>query len=219
VQNGRDRSEVFKFLNAFAFGMGPTVIGLDFAFSMPEWFLREKKLGSARELWELASREGEQWLAESPPPFWGRKGTHPPEPPLRWRANEIAIPATAGISPKSVFQIAGAGAVGTGTIRGLWLLANLSPAFSIWPFNPPGERLVVEIYPRLLTGPVKKSDQAHRVAYLDSDRWKMTDSLRTLAASSEDAFDAAISALVMAEHEDLFANLVQAQDPITLLEG
>jgi len=220
LENGRDREEVGKFLEGWALQADRTVVGLDFAFSMPEWFLRHKNLGSATELWELAASEGEKWLAESPPPFWGRKGTHPPETHLRWRADEIAIPATAGISPKSVFQIAGAGAVGTGTVRGLPLLAILGRAgFSIWPFDPPSSRTVIEIYPRLLTGPVKKSDQSHRVAFLDSDRWKMSEAFRTLAASTEDAFDAAVSAFVMAENEHRLAELGQTADPTTRLEG
>jgi Protein of unknown function (DUF429) len=220
LEEGRDRDELAAFLATLARKDEQTVIGLDFAFSMPEWFLRQNNLGSAHELWDLAAREGERWLAESPPPFWGRKDTHPPDRALRWRVAETTIPATSGISPKSVFQIAGAGAVGTGTIRGLPLLAMLSRSeFSIWPFDPSSRARVVEIYPRLLTGPVTKSDQAHRTAYLESDRWKTSQSLRTLAASTEDAFDAAVSAFVMAEHEHLLSDLVQAVDPVTRLEG
>lgn len=221
LEDGRDREELAAFLATLARVDEQTVIGLDFAFSMPEWFLRQNNLGSAHELWDLAAREGERWLAESPPPFWGRKGTHPPEPALRSRVSERSIPATAGNSPKSVFQIAGGGAVGTGTIRGLPLLAMLSRAgFSIWPFDPPGWPRVVEIYPRLLTGPVRKSDQGHRDAYMASDRWTTTSqSLRTLAASTEDAFDAAVSAFIMAEHAQLLTELGEAKDESTRLEG
>jgi hypothetical protein len=59
---------------------------------------------------------------------------------------------TEGESPfaaKSVFQIGGAGAVGTGSVRGMPLLAALSAdGFSVWPFEDASERMVIEIYPR-----------------------------------------------------------------------
>jgi len=53
----------------------------------------------------------------------------------------------------------------------------------------------VEIFPRLLTGPVRKNNQDEREPYLADVQ--MAPEFRRLAATSEDAFDAAVSALVM----------------------
>jgi hypothetical protein len=56
---------------------------------------------------------------------------------------------------------------------------------------------VVEIYPRLLTGPVIKSRREARLTYLERFP-DLSPDHRATAASCEDAFDAAVSALVMA---------------------
>ncbi|HMC04937.1 MAG TPA: hypothetical protein VKJ83_05640, partial [Actinomycetota bacterium] len=126
-----------------------------------------------------------------------------------FRRTELEIPPVGpgAIRPKSVFQIGGAGAVGTGSIRGMALLARLRrEGFSIWPFDRAGWPRVVEIYPRLLTGPVDKSVQSARTDYLTRLGWPADPALRERAASTEDAFDAAVSALGMDEHqEDLAA--------------
>jgi len=83
---------------------------------------------------------------------------------------------------------------------------------SIWPFDPPGWPRVVEIYPRLLTGPVVKSNAAARRAYLER-RYP------GLECSTEDAFDAAVSALTMARHADDLATLPCEPDPELRREG
>lgn len=177
----------------------------------------------ARELWALVDRAAEGWLATCEPPFWGRPGKRRPpvaaaRDPLRRADREV--PGTAGIHPKSVFQIGGAGAVGTGSLRGMPVLHRLHTAqFSIWPFDPHGWPRVVEIYPRLLTGQVKKSNAADRAAYLERYYPTLGDELRGRAASSEDAFDAAVSALVMAQHLDDLNALPSTTDRQLLLEG
>ena len=91
--------------------------------------------------------------------------------------------------------------------------------FSIWPFDPPGWPRVVEIYPRLLTGPVNKSSPTHRAEYLDSRYPDVVGDPRMRAAASEDAFDAAVSALVMARATDDLANLPPPSDRRAALEG
>jgi len=109
--------------------------------------------------------------------------------------------------------------VGTGSIRGMAALSRLSEAgFSIWPFDVPTFPLVIEIYPRLLTGRVNKSSADSRRAYLD--RWPdIPDRYRDAAATSEDAFDAVVSAMVMAGSISELGNLQQSSDPAELLEG
>jgi hypothetical protein len=87
--------------------------------------------------------------------------------------------------------------------------------FRIWPFDAPGLPLVVEIFPRLLTGAVTKSSQRERARYLAA--LAMPSALRRLAVSSEDAFDAAVSGLVMAASVDEL--LALRHEPDYALEG
>ena len=147
LENGRDRDAVADHLIAHAKDHPRAVIGLDFVFALPAWFMRERGWMSAHELWAAADRDANRWLAAAKSPFWGKPGTKKPALPQHFRQTELDVPGTAGISPKSVFQIGGAGAVGTGSLRGMRLLHRLHRAgFSIWPFDPPGWPRVLEIY-------------------------------------------------------------------------
>jgi len=209
VRGGLDRDAVVDHLTALAadarHGGPPVVAGLDFSFGLPAWFAREHGCTGAPAVWELVAREGERWLRECPPPFWGRRGTRrpPPDPdrPL-WRVTELA----STYRPLSTFQVGGAGAVGTGSLRGMGHLTRLRAAgVAVWPVDAAGPATVVEIYPRELTGPVVKSDAAARRAHARADH-RVPPALLDAATATEDAFDAAFSALAMAEHaEDLGA--------------
>lgn len=205
LECGRTRGGIAEFLIAEARRTLSLVVGLDFAFSLPQWFLMEHGMPDGPALWELVAEQGEAWLAACEPPFWGRPGFGRPSMPdeLRWTDREA--PAVGAIRPKSVFQIGGAGAVGTGSLRGMPFLKQLRDAgFHVWPFDAPGWPLVVEIYPRLLTGVVNKGNAAARASYLAARFPNLPAPLAELAQKSEDAFDAAVSALVMdAAHEEL----------------
>ncbi len=200
----------------------PVVIGFDFAFSLPAPFLTQKQFGTVRDLWRAVANHGEEWLQGCNPPFWGRPGRKCPSPQGQggFRKTDRTISVN-GIAPKSPFQIGGAGAVGTGSIRGMPILDALHEAgFSIWPFDPPGLPMVVEIYPRLLTGEVTKSSPAERARYLRRDEFsQLQTGLIETAKTSEDAFDALISALKMREHAQSFAQLHQTLDADERLEG
>jgi hypothetical protein len=219
LEKGRDREAIAEHLLASLGRREKAVVGLDFAFSLPASFLLTSGLSSARDLWALTDKH-EAWLASCQPPFWGKRGTRAPDIAERFRRTEHEAPTQAGIRAKSVFQIAGAGAVGTGSLRGMRLLHRFSTAgFSIWPFDPPGWPLVLEIYPRLLTGAIKKSHAPSRIGYLRDRFPELPDDLRERASSSEDAFDAAVSAMVMASHIDDLATLPAVTDRQLLLEG
>lgn len=219
LESGRDRRKVVTHLIEDANADPDVVIGLDFAFSFPSWFAAERRARSVEDVWDLAAEQGEEWLRDCPPPFWGRPGKRKPDLTAHFRVTDEAARAR-GSFPKSVFQIGGAGAVGTGSIRGMSHLATLRAAgFSIWPFHQVKSSLVIEIYPRLLTGPVNKSDPSARKALLTSRFPEIDDMLAGKAASSDDAFDAAISAVVMARHMDELSALTASQDPTELLEG
>lgn len=219
LESGRNREALTEHLIAEARENPELVIGLDFAFSLPAWYLAELGLRSAPELWDLVAREGERWLQECSLPFWGRPGRKRPDLEEHLRRTEREAPATGGIRPKSVFQIGGAGAVGTGSLRGMPTLKRLREAgLAIWPFDSSRYPLVIEIYPRLLTGPVDKGNQASREGHLAQYANRLG-SLATIAASSEDAFDAVISALVMDDSGAEFAKLSRPTDQDLIREG
>ena len=137
-----------------------------------------------------------------------------------FRATEARASGIVGSQPKSVFQIGGGGAVGTGSIRGMPHLLTLHEAgFSVFPFDAPALPLILEIYPRILTGPVVKTDRDHRLAYLKDGFPEMTAEQLAAAASGDDALDAAISAVMMARNLEGILGLERSEDPVERMEG
>jgi hypothetical protein len=137
-----------------------------------------------------------------------------------------------GITPKSPFQIGGSGSVGTGSLRAVGMLRGLHAAgFRVWPFesaaltNARPKPLLVEMYARLMTGAVAKSNAAARIAYLKARRKNdalyagLSRGVLTKAAGSEDAFDALVSVLEMVRWQGEFAGLRKTHDLDLKLEG
>lgn len=221
VRGGLDRDGVAALLRERA-AAGPLVAGLDFSFALPAWFAREHGCDDVAALWDLVAREGERWLRECRPPFWGRGATpRPPLDPARpgFRVTEEAARAD-GLDPRPTFQIGGAGAVGTGSLRGMPHLARLRAAgFAVWPFDDAGPATLVEIYPRVHTGPVVKRSPGARQEVAQADP-RIPAALEGDVAATEDAFDAALSALALAEHlPELRALRAVPRDRPEALEG
>jgi hypothetical protein len=137
-----------------------------------------------------------------------------------------------GITPKSPFQIGGSGSVGTGSLRAMpFLLALWQAGFRVWPFESSAltakkpQPLLLEMYTRLLTGAVAKSNEAARRAYLatkrksDATYSKLARSALTKAYASEDAFDALVCAVEMVRHKEEFSLLKATKDDVLKLEG
>jgi hypothetical protein len=251
LQGGRTREELGEWLIAMARETPCMVVGFDFCFSYPEWFVRgELGCANAPAFWELvASGHGERWLATGCDDrrFWGKPHKRPQEFSgerlhRMLRATDIDCKLAAripeaeraarvkGITPKSVFQIGGSGSVGTASLRGMPVLQRLRKAgFTVWPFDPPalrqGRPLVVEMYSRLNTGPVHKSNAAARAAYLlrkrreDAAYAALPQTVMQRARASEDAFDALVSCMVMTARRDEFARLKQPKEPASAVEG
>lgn len=253
LENGRTRDEVAEWLIGLAHETPRMVVGFDFCFGFPEWFVRgEHGCQTGPEFWELVAREhGERWLARGHEDqrFWGKPWKRPAEFSgeqihRMLRATDIDcklvahIPAeeraarVRGITPKSVFQIGGSGSVGTASLRGMPTLLTLrSAGFRVWPFDPPQlggddpRPLVVEMYSRLNTGAVHKSNATARRAYLDRKRSMdpayaaLSRSVMGRALASEDAFDALVSTMVMAQRRAEFAELGTPRDPKYRIEG
>ena len=203
---------------AHVLAAGEVVAGFDFGFSLPAWFVRSLGCRDVADLWDRVERDGEAWLTACAPPFWGRPGRRrpdrgPEQPELRRSEQGVAA------RPKSVFQVGGAGSVGTGSLRGMPFLPVLRRAgFALWPWDDGAPRMALEIYPRMLTGPVVKSSAAAREAYLAGDP-RVPPALLEAAVGSEDAFDAAVSALELAARLPELLALRAARDPVTRLEG
>jgi hypothetical protein len=141
LSGGWSREEVVAHLLEEAARDPELVVGLDFAFSLPEWFLRVQGIDDVSNAWDLVACEAEAWLRDPQPPFWRER-----KPPGEgFRRAELECSGR----PKSVFQLVGAGQVGTGSLRGIPFLPRLRERFAIWPFDEPRLPLLVEIYPRL----------------------------------------------------------------------
>ncbi|WP_448582124.1 hypothetical protein [Thermaurantiacus sp.] len=69
---------------------------------------------------------------------------------LRWRVCEAAFNAGGGGKASSVFDCVGAAQVARASFSGMRLLHRLRGGFAVWPFDPAGERTVVEIYTRAM---------------------------------------------------------------------
>jgi hypothetical protein len=246
LEGGRTRAEVGEWLIEMARETPRMVVGLDFCFSFPAWFVRgEMGCEDGPEFWELVEREhGERWLAAECEDrrFWGKhpkpeefcgEGLH-----RMLRATDIDCKLAAripeaeraervrGIGPKSVFQIGGAGSVGTASLRGMPVLRRLREAgFRVWPFDRVGFPMVVEMYTRLNTGPVRKSNAAARAEYLRKKRREdaayaaLPRGVMERARGGEDAFDALVSCMAMTARRGEFARLAMPKDPEYKVEG
>ncbi|MBS1801249.1 MAG: hypothetical protein JSS95_15665 [Acidobacteria bacterium] len=137
-----------------------------------------------------------------------------------------------GITPKSPFQIGGSGSVGTGSLRAMPFLLKLHEAgFRVWPFESSRiagakpQPLLVEMYTRLMTGAVKKSNAEARKIYLatrkktDAAYANLSRAVIAKALASEDAFDALVSCLEMVRHRSQFSSLKATKDEMLRLEG
>jgi hypothetical protein len=254
LEAGRTREETAAWLIELARETPRMVVGFDFCFSFPAWFVRDEHgAATGPEFWQRVVRDGhtERWLAAGCEDrrFWGKPHKRPAEFSGEFlhrmmRATDIDCKLAAfipeaerqarikGITPKSVFQVGGAGSVGTASLRGFPVLLRLREAgFRVWPFDRPQlagkavKPLVVEMYTRLNTGAVKKSSAAARAAYLlrkrreDAAYAALSRTVLQRARASEDAFDALVSTMVMAARRETFAKLPQPHDPLHGIEG
>jgi hypothetical protein len=224
LESGRTRSEIAEWLIALSAETPRMIVGFDFCFSYPAWFVRDEHgCKTAPAFWQhIADNDhAERWLTRSHEDtrFWGKPHKRPAEFSgehlhRMMRATDIDCKLIAhipeaerqarvkGITPKSVFRI--------------------------WPFDKPqlaSKPLVVEMYTRLNTGAVHKSNPAARAAYLLRKRREYPEyaalgrTVMQRARGSEDAFDALVSTMVMAARRDTFAVLPRPRDPLHGIEG
>jgi len=195
VTNGLDRQETIDYLIERATTTSDLIVGLDFSFSFPQWFLDHLGVSTASEAWAMVVRDGEGWLADPQSPFWRQAK---PEIPQEFRRTELESLDLTDLRPASIFKLVGADQVGPGSLRGMVQLARIKAAgFSIWPFDPPQFPMVVEIWPRGLYGNVVKTQDEARRSYLTEYWPKLSQETLDLVSKNDDSFDAAVSALFM----------------------
>jgi hypothetical protein len=196
---GRTREETVDRLLGFGADGTEVMVGLDFSFGFPEWFARAHDCDSGSDGWSLAARCADDWLRDCPPPFFGPRGTRRPPDAELFRATEHAVRRATGLHPKSIFQLAGPGTVGPGSLRGMPVLRRFRDAgWAVWPFDDPAARTVVELYPALAVGrSAGVASPLGRRVFLDARVPGITEAWPA-AVSSRDAFDAAVAAFLMA---------------------
>ncbi len=252
LENGRTREELAAWLLHMARQTPAMVVGIDCCFSYPAWFLREHGCVTVFDFWRhVAAGHGERWLTDATGTrdvrFWGRPHKRPAQfcgagyaSMMRRTDMENKVeqslaggdPARAalmrGITPKSPFQVGGSGSVGTGSLRAMqWLLTLRDAGFRVWPFDSAenNKPMLVEMYTRLLTGPVAKSNALARAAYLRARRKEdalyagLSPAVLAKAGGSEDAFDALVCCLEMVRRRSEFAELKATEDEGLKLEG
>ncbi len=147
-------------------------------------------------------------------PFWS-KGKPEQQPDRECRQCELVLG-----TPSSVFKLVGPAQVGRGSIRGMPHLLQLHQSgFSIWPFDLPGWPLAIEIYPRLFSIGVVKSNRDERRKFLEQFTSRCLANDLNHAVDSDDAFDALVSAFAMSKRLDEICSLTQSTNSQTKIEG
>ncbi len=237
LTTGRGRRATAEFVIDQASDGGELVVGMDFAFSAPYWYLQDQGLEDAPALWDIMDgterKEGResQWIRALPPPFWGPHVRLKPElnDGQTWfRKTEDETRQYTRVNPKSVFQLTGAGSVGGQSMRGMPILKFLREnGFAIWPMDAPANQMVVEVYPRALLQWLRPGTEGvagaeARAAFLTdapSAFWRDDPDVRSLLHHEGSAFDAAVSAWALWVGRDALATLPDAADTPFRQEG
>jgi hypothetical protein len=227
LETGRDRSETTGRVAELVLEEPETVVGLDFCFSAPAWFLEAEGMRSAGELWRWAARQAERdprFVRGLPEPFWGPAVRPRPEaagPPLRRTEQELGIP---GARPSSFFKVSGPGSVGAQALLGMpELLALCDCGVTVWPFDVPRLPVVVEVFPRALAhllapDAAGRTGADFRAAVIDRHADAFGD-LVGVVAGNQDAFDAAVAAVALDGAPDLVGQLMRTRADQDLREG
>jgi hypothetical protein len=213
LETGRDRREAVAALLAALDAEPWTIVGLDFAFSWPRWYLDAEGLADAGDAWRRAGELAVVPARLLPRPFWGagirRLADAGLEGRERYRLTETT-PGAVAAGARSTFHARGNGTVGLQSIRGMPHLAELRRAgVAVWPFDVPRARspIAVEIFPRMIArrlapgGASGVTFRAGVVGALPVAALAGVALARDLALANQDAFDAAVSAIALSRGE------------------
>lgn len=157
---GWARGEVAGWLEAL---FGKVLAGFDFSFAPPfvergAYLPGLETAGDAPGFWRhVDSLSGDAdygaggfMAGAARPHFWmgaadGAKAAY-----LHFRQCEQRFNAGGGGKASTVFDCVGAAQVAKASFAGMRVLNRLREGYAVWPFEPPGERTVVEIYTRAM---------------------------------------------------------------------
>lgn len=160
----------FDFPMGYPSGLAYRLTGKDSARALHGW-LAERIVDApdnANNRFEVAEAINRQLGGSGP--FWGcpkarPRGNLSPLKLVDYRALGLAEKRRVEVEnppAKSVWQLLGAGSVGSQALLGIPVVHRLALASgaSIWPFEPPGPLTLAEVYPSLLAGAVSSSGDA-----------------------------------------------------------
>lgn len=154
----------FDFPFGYPAGVAARITGRPDPFALWDWLeARIEDSPKANNRWQLAAEMNARFPGTGP--FWGNGGKMDVAGlPRRGRereghgAPELREVERIAKGTFSVWQLAGAGAVGSQVLMGLPVLNRLRRRFgaSVWPFDPPrGSVVMAEIWPSLLAPEVR----------------------------------------------------------------
>ena len=211
LATGRDRREaVGAVLDALA-AEPATIVGLDFAFSWPRWYLDARGLGEAEGAWEQAATLAPLASRDLPRPFWGA-GIRP----LReagldareaYRVTEQAADAASAGARVEPSTRAATGPSASSRSAGCRSCAICWRAgAAVWPFDAPAGTapVVAEIFPRMIARGLAPPSAGRGAAFrarvvgaLPEAALGRVAGARDRTLASQDAFDAAVSAIAL----------------------
>ncbi len=174
AQAGRRVLAGFDFAFGYPAGFGKTLTGTDDPFAIWDWFAeRVEDDPKSNNRFDLAGEINAKFPGTGP--FWGnglqRDIPHLPRKGLAREDHGMTEKRAAEAQTKGAFpvwQLSGAGAVGSQVIMGLPMLARLRRTFgdqlTTWPFEPLTTQIaLVEIWPSLIAKTIAASQPSGQI--------------------------------------------------------
>ena len=157
---GWARSEVADWLEGLP---GRVLAGFDFSFAPPfvdkgAYLPGLETAGDGPGFWAEVDQASDDvdygahgfMTGAARPFFWMGAADGPKAPFMRFRQCELRFNAGGGGKAATLFDCVGAAQVAKASFAGMRVLHRLRGQFSVWPFDAPSARTVVEIYGRAM---------------------------------------------------------------------
>ena len=230
LRSGLTRDEVTEWLVELVRAGEPVIIGLDFAFSFPQWYLEHRQLGGGTRALGPSRTRGRGVAERQYLSLLGPAGQVQENPGMTCgddpnSGKQTKTDRVFDQCPFSRFM------EGEQSAQGPSAACRHSPRLrdagaAIWPFNDanPGRATVVEIYPRLfygmrLTNNGSVQGRNHRANFLEERYPHLGQHWKDAMTGNDNAFDAGVSALAMSQHAGELCRLQGAAEPPYSVEG
>lgn len=243
----RSTEDVLKYLDRFQDADTPVLMGCAFCLSVPVWLAEHcavlERLPAPEAMWRVAEEHAEpaydasslianvnSALGLEDGPFW-RGDANEPDPNSAadrpdMRATELSVKKQTEAQPSSVFRVGGDASVGALALWGMPVLPWLRESgFRIWPFEEPGRRTVVEIFPRSLWAATQPE---HPVRSRPADREQFLSGRAAVGLgggtqetflTERRAFDALLTAWALRRYGGNLARTPRGSRPEAVVEG